>query len=149
MLLHDRADLLRAGAAASLAGGRAGGAREVEEVRALGVVELERVGERVEHAVGGAGGVAALQALVVLDADAGQRGDLLAAQPRHLAAAERAQPGLLGRDLRAAAGQELRELVGRVHVVQGTPAHGFRGVPCQYPSNRAPPTPRGRGIVAP
>ena len=37
--------------AASLPGGRAGGSREVEEVRALGVVELERVGERVEHAV--------------------------------------------------------------------------------------------------
>jgi hypothetical protein len=37
--LDDRADLLRADAATSLAGGRAGGAGEVEEVGALGVVE--------------------------------------------------------------------------------------------------------------
>ena len=48
---------------------------------ALGVVEPQRVGEGVEHDVGGAGGVAALQALVVLDAHPGQGGDLLAAQP--------------------------------------------------------------------
>ena len=100
---------------------------------ALGVVELERVGERVEHAVRDAGGVAALQALVVLDAHPGQRGDLLAAQARHLAAAVAAQPGLLGRDLRAPAGQELRELVRRVHVMKARPA-GRPGVPSQYPS---------------
>ena len=110
-----------------------GGTREVEEVRALGVVEQQRVGERAEHAVGDAGGVAAFQALVVLDADAGQRGDLLAAQPRHLAAAERAQPRLLGRDLRPAAGQELRELVGLVHDVQGTARRARRRCPLSTP----------------
>ena len=48
----------------------------------LGVLEPQRVGERVKDSVGGAGGVAALHALVVLDAHAGQRGDLLAPQPR-------------------------------------------------------------------
>jgi hypothetical protein len=47
----------------------------------LGVVELERVGERVKHAVRHAGGVAALQTLVVLDAHAGQRGDSARATP--------------------------------------------------------------------
>jgi hypothetical protein len=41
-------------------------------VRALGVVEPERAGERLEHAVGYAAGVTAFQPLVVLDADAGQ-----------------------------------------------------------------------------
>ena len=70
---------------------------------ALGVVELERVGERVEHAVRDAGCVAALEALVVLDADPRQRGHLFAAQARHLAPAVGAQPGLLGRDLRTPA----------------------------------------------
>jgi hypothetical protein len=79
-------------------GAGAGGAGEVEEVGALGVVEAQRVGERLEDAVGGAGGVAALQALVVLDADAGQRGDLLAAQPGHPPLAVAGQAGLLGRD---------------------------------------------------
>ena len=48
---------------------------------ALGVVEVQRVGEGFEDLVGGAGGVAALQAFVVLDAHPGQRGDLFAAQP--------------------------------------------------------------------
>ena len=72
---------------------RGGGAGEVDQVRALGVVELERVSERVQDAVGGAGGVATLQALVVLDA--GQRRHLLAAEAGHLAAAPATQPSLL------------------------------------------------------
>jgi hypothetical protein len=55
-----------------LAARASGGAGEVEEVGALGVVASQRVGECLEDAVGGAGGVAALQALVVLDAHAGQ-----------------------------------------------------------------------------
>jgi hypothetical protein len=70
--LHDRTDLMRAGATEPVRSNRAGGAGEIEEVRALGVVELERVSERVERAVRDAGGVAALQALVVLDAHAGR-----------------------------------------------------------------------------
>jgi hypothetical protein len=40
-------------------------------VGTLGVVEPQRVGDRVEHAVGGAARVAALEALVVLGAHAG------------------------------------------------------------------------------
>jgi hypothetical protein len=55
------------------------GAGEVDEVGAFGVVELERAGERAQHALGGAVHVPALQAGVVGDADAGQDGDLLAA----------------------------------------------------------------------
>jgi len=46
---------------------------------AFGVVESQRVGERVEDLIGGAGGVPALQAFVVLDAHTCEGGDLLAA----------------------------------------------------------------------
>ena len=77
--LHDRPHPLRGGAPAP-GRHRTGGAGEVVEMGALRLVELQRAGERLEHAVGDAGGVAALQPPVVLDADAGQRSDLLAAQ---------------------------------------------------------------------
>ena len=99
--LHHRPDALLDRSAPLPWGDRAGGAGEVEQVGALGVVEPQRVGERLEDDVGGAGGVAALQALVVLDADPGQRGDLLAPQPRHTTLAVGRQAGLLGRDLGA------------------------------------------------
>ena len=49
---------------------------------ALGVVELQGADERLEHAVRDALRVAALEPRVVLDADAGEQRDLLAAQPR-------------------------------------------------------------------
>ena len=49
-------------------------------MRPFGVVELERAGERFEHAFGDAAQVAALEPGVVGDADAGEHGDLLAAQ---------------------------------------------------------------------
>ena len=78
--------------------GRLGGAGEVEEVGALGVVELERPGQRLQHALGGAAHVAALQARVVRDAHAGQHRDLFAAQSGDAASAVGRQPGLLGRD---------------------------------------------------
>ena len=85
-------------------------AGEVEEVRALGVVELERAGQRLQHALGDAADVAALQAGVVRDADAGQDGDLLAAQPGNAATPVGVQPRLLGRDPGAAGGEELADL---------------------------------------
>jgi hypothetical protein len=56
-------------------------------MRALGVVELECACERFQHKLGDAADVAAFQALVVLDAHPGERGDLLAAQARHAALA--------------------------------------------------------------
>ena len=52
-----------------------------EEVVALGLVELQGVGEGVEDALGGAGEAAALHAHVVVDRDTGEHGDLFAAQP--------------------------------------------------------------------
>ena len=87
------------------------GAGEVEEVRALGVVELERPRQRLEHALGDAAHVAALQAGVVRDAHAGQDGDLLAAQSGNAATAVGVQSRLLGRDPAAAGGEELADLL--------------------------------------
>lgn len=48
-------------------------------MRAFGVVELQRAGERFEDAFGDAAELAAFQAGVVGDADAGQDRDLFAA----------------------------------------------------------------------
>jgi hypothetical protein len=45
---------------------------EVEEVGALGIVELERPGERLEHAVGHTADVPAFKPPVVVNADPGQ-----------------------------------------------------------------------------
>ena len=61
---------------------------EVEQVRALGVVELEGTGEGVEHGGGDAADGAALQLGVVLHADPGEGGDLAAAQTRDAAGAD-------------------------------------------------------------
>jgi hypothetical protein len=84
-------------------------------MRALGLVELKRVGEPFEHELRDACDVAALQPLVVLDADAGQRGDLLAAKALHAAPAVARQAGLLGLDLRSPGGQELGYVTGVIH----------------------------------
>ena len=65
---------------------------------ALGVVELERPGQCLKHALGGAAHVSAFQARVVRNAHAGQDRDLLAAQAGNATSAVGRQPGLLGRD---------------------------------------------------
>src|SRR3954453_10659594 len=98
-LSYRRSHALLGGAPAALSGRGDGGASEVEEMGALGVVEPQRIGERVEDAVGGAGRVAALEALVVLGAHPRQRGNLLAAQSGHLAPPVARQASLLRRDL--------------------------------------------------
>jgi Alcohol dehydrogenase GroES-like domain len=84
-LLDDRPDALLRSRASHR--DRVSGAGQIEEVRALGVIELECTRERVQHELGDAADVAAFQALVVLDAHPGERGDLLAAQARHAALA--------------------------------------------------------------
>jgi hypothetical protein len=85
----------------SLAGFRRGGgarglhgAGDVDEVRALGVVEAQRACQRVEDAVGGADEIAAFQAAVVGHADARQDGDFLAAQAGHAPDAVVGQPNV-------------------------------------------------------
>ncbi len=57
------------------------GAYQVEKVGALGLVELERPADGIEHLVGHTARVASLEPRVVLDADARDQRDLLAAQP--------------------------------------------------------------------
>ena len=85
----------------------------------FGVVQLQRAGECLEHRLGNAAQIAALETRVVVDADAGQKRDLLAAEPGHAPrSAVRAQPCLLRRDLRPPGGQELANLVPRVHDVE-------------------------------
>ena len=96
-----------------------------------------------EHELGDAADVAALQALVVLDAHAGQRGDLLAAQARHAPLAVGGQAGLLRRDLRPARGEELGDVVGGVHGAPRYPVGGPRAKGCPVSTPLAGPlTPR-------
>ena len=59
--------------AAGGAARRVGGAGEIEQVGPFGVVELSAWVERIEDGVGDAAGVAAFEALVVLEADARER----------------------------------------------------------------------------
>ena len=93
-----------------------GGPHEIEEVRMLRLVELERPAHAIEHLFGDAAPIAALEARVVLDADARQQRDLFAPQPldatrspvRRQPRARRGQPG-------AAGGEELADLLVGVH----------------------------------
>jgi hypothetical protein len=96
-----------------------GGAGEVEEVGALGVVELQGSGQRFEDAVGGAGEVAAFQARVVRDAYPGKDGDFLAAQAGDAAGAVVGQADVGGLELGSPGGQELADLAAGV---RGSPA---------------------------
>lgn len=52
-------------------------------MRALHLVELQRSRERFEHGLGHAGGIAALEAGVIVDADTGEERDFLTAKPRY------------------------------------------------------------------
>ena len=76
----------------------------------FGLVELQRAGERVEDAGGGAGDLAALEAGVVLDAESGDGRDLAAPQAGDPPGAAGRKPGLLRCDAGAASGQELAHL---------------------------------------
>ena len=66
--------------AATRTAGRLSRAREVEEVRVFGLVELEGARDRLEDGLGDAARVAAFEARVVVDADAGEQRDLFAAE---------------------------------------------------------------------
>jgi len=96
---------------------------EVEVVRAFGVVELERTSQRFQNDFGDAGRVAALEAGVVVDADAREERDFLSAKPWNApaAAAVRAQARLVRRDPRPPGSQELTDLVFRIHKTSVTP----------------------------
>jgi hypothetical protein len=98
--------------------GRAG---EVEQVGALGVVEPQGAGERVENAGGRAGDLPALEPGVVLDTEPGDCRDLVAAQPGDASAATGGEADLLGGDAGAAGHQELAHLLAVVHPSETRP----------------------------
>jgi hypothetical protein len=88
------------------------GPGKTEEVRSFGLVQLQGLGQRLEHALGRPVGIAALQAGVVVDAHSSQQRDLFAAESGHApVAAVGGQAGLLGGDPGPPGGQELADLV--------------------------------------
>ena len=123
------------------------GPREVEEVGALGLVETQRPGQGVEHAVGDSVHVSALEADVVRDAHAGEDGDLLAAEPGHAPTAVRVQAYLLGCDPRTAGSQELADLLLVVHAIQRRPGRPRLGDPASSRIDRDSHVPRSRAFV--
>src|SRR5690242_6927409 len=117
--------LLRYLPAGGPGGAGVGGAGEIEQVQPLGLVELERAGDGLQHGVGDAGQVALFQARVVVGADTGEHGDFLAAQPGNApVAAVEGQPGLLRGDPGAAGDKEVPHIgpVAAAHVVHATSA---------------------------
>jgi hypothetical protein len=110
------------------------------------LIQLQRSGECFEDLLGHPAGVAALQAGVVLDRDAGQQGHFLAAQSRHppVPAVDRKTSSLRA-DLRPPGGQELADLAADVvssgHASEPTQARDREEVPAS--------TPIGRDFLAP
>ena len=85
----------------------------------FGVVELQCAADAVQDGVGYPGSVAAFEADVVLNTDAGDEGDFLAAKPVDAAAApEEGEPGLFGGEPGAASHQKLAELGMGVHEIE-------------------------------
>ena len=121
------------------------GAGEVEQVSAFGVVELERPSQRLQHAFGDAIHISALEASVVRNADAGEDGDLLAAQSRNAARSVGGQPDLVWGDPRAAGVQKLTDLAPSVHNRRVDPPRV--GDPASTPINRDSHFPRFRAFL--
>src|SRR4051795_5277004 len=127
--------------------GGMGGASKVEEVSALGVVELERSGQRLQHPFGDSAQVSAFQAGVVGNADAGQDSDLFAAQARDASRTVGRQAGLLRRDRGATRGEELLDLLLTLHDDEPRPGHRWLGDPASSPLNRDSHLPRIRALL--
>ncbi len=122
--LHAGAHLLRRRSAlrARLRAGvrRAG---EVEQVRPLGLVQLQRPRDRLQDAFRGAGEVPALEVGVVVDAHPGEQRRLFPAEPGDAAvAAVGRQARLVRREPGPPGSQELANLAPVVHGFQGTTA---------------------------
>jgi hypothetical protein len=100
--------------------GPAFAARQVEEVGAFGFVQPEGAGEGFQDTFGDAAELSPLQTGVVLGADAGEHGDLFAAQPGDApVAAPGRESGLLRGDLGSPRDQKLADLAAVVHVFRG------------------------------
>jgi len=87
-------------------------------VGALGLVELQRAGQRMQDPGGRAGDLTALEAGVVLDADAGKGRDLAAAQSGHPPGAGGRQADLIRGDASATGGEELADFPAVVHAFE-------------------------------
>ena len=87
----------------------------------LGIVELQGAGERLEHTLGRAGQVPALDPDVVVDRDTGQQRHLFPPQPLHPAvAAVHGQAGLLRGQACTPGAEELLDLGSVVHAAKVT-----------------------------
>ena len=122
---------------------------------ALGLVQLQGVGDAVQHGIRCAGQVAALHPHVVVDADAGQQGYLFAPQTLHAAVAPavRRQSGLVGSQPCAPGDQEvadLRSLVGGLaHALHRRSHRLDEGGTAVTWNGRHCPSGRGCGFVVP
>ena len=118
--LHARPDRLGGGAAALRLAGGAGGPGQVEQVRPLRLVQLQRLREGFQDSLGHSGEVSAFQPGVILDTDPGQHGDLAAPQSGDAAvAAVDRQTRLFRGDFRPPRGQEVPGLALVVHTFNG------------------------------
>lgn len=86
-------------------------------------VEAQGGAERVEHLLGGIAVPALLKPGQIGEADARERGQLVAAQPGHAAPADRGQPGVLRAYERAAGLEKAAESVGAGHVTRHCTQH--------------------------
>jgi hypothetical protein len=110
-------------------------------VVALGTVELQCVRDALEHAVGDAPDVAAFEPGVVLDTYPREQGDLLAAQTGDPAVrAVHGQPGLVGRELGATAGEEVPDVLFGIH------ASTVRAGRAPWEAPRYPSSPHAPGV---
>jgi hypothetical protein len=86
------------------------------QVLPFGVVEMQGAGHRLQYRLRRAGQIAALQSGVVVDADPGEHGDLLAPQTLHPPPLTMGgQPGLFWGEPGPAAGQEVLDVCAAVH----------------------------------
>ncbi len=105
-------------------------------MRALGLVEPQRAGDRVEHLRRDARDGAALDPRVVLDAHAGERRHLAAAQAADLAARADGDPHLLRADPLASRDEELAHLGPGIHGTKvGLPRMVRAGVLATIPTS--------------
>ena len=124
-----------------------GRAREIEQVDAFCLIELQSGREGVQHRGGGSGDRAALELGVVLDADPGEHRRLAATQTGHATVPARGQPRILRRDLRATGHEELAHLCSVVHedtIGRRPRRRPAPGVPCGYTPRQELPGPRRR-----
>ena len=127
------ADPLLGGSAPGRAPG-CGGSHQPEEVITFRLVELERVHDTLQDAVGDLAHIAALEPGVVLDADPGEQRRLFPAETGDPPArtVDR-KPDLLRRDLRAPGGEKLAKIILGTHGFHRTDRSADDGDPVRTP----------------